>query len=73
MKSVAIPEDKFASTGFAFSIPEGSSIGTFTYPKRDEEKETRVSVVTDGSTLRFFPDRSAAQAKLLADLGLNTV
>jgi len=30
-------------------------------------------VVCDGATLRFFPERSAAQATLLKDLGLSAL
>ena len=74
MRSIPLPEDRFASTGITFSQVEGSSIATFTYPRPDDKKPVHsVSVVCDGSTLRFFPERSAAQATLLKDLGLSAL
>lgn len=74
MRSVAIPQDKFASTGITFAQAEGSPIATFTYPRTDEKKPIRaVNVVSDGTTLRFFPDRSSTQATLLKDLGLHSL
>lgn len=76
MRTVEIPEDRFASFGLTFEVPEGSPVAVFTYPKANpddpKEKAVIVQVSTDGAKLFFFPQRSAAQAKLLAKLGYGT-
>lgn len=71
MRKVAIPEDNFASSGLTFSHDEGAPVAKFTYPKvKDTDPDIVVTVATDGTTLRFFPERSAGQAALLVKLGI---
>lgn len=69
-----IPEDHFASSGLSFTIPVGSPVAVFTYPKADPEDETEraltVQVATNGTELRFFPERSTAQKILMNKLGI---
>lgn len=71
MRKVTIPEDQFASTGLTFAHADGSPVATFTYPKvAEDDPAIVVTVATDGTTLRFFPERSAGQQALLVKLGV---
>lgn len=58
------------------SSAKSGALLVFTYPKADPDDETEravaVQVATDGASLFFFPQRSAAQASLLARLGYGT-
>jgi len=71
MKVVTIPEDRFAGSGLTFSHEDGSPVAKFSYPKaKESDPEIAVTVATDGTTLRFFPERSAAQSAVLVTLGI---
>lgn len=66
---VTIPEDEFASSGLVFDIIDG--MGVFGVPTDDPEVFEVVRVVSDGTNLRFYEQRSSAQKRLLSLLGLN--
>lgn len=67
MKSIAIAALPPSELAFAY---EGGAEATFIFPAAEGEEPRNVTVRTDGTMLRFFPERSAGHRDVLQALGL---
>lgn len=70
MKIVAIAD--LGDSDLAFAHATGVDDATFTFPAPEGVRPYVVSVRTDGTSLRFFPERSAGHREVLKRLGIST-
>lgn len=72
MRLVQIAADNFSGSGLTFVYTPGAPEATFTFPSvKDGVAGIAVSVRTDGTNLRFYPERSSAHCAVLAKLGVS--
>ena len=67
MKSVPIAALPASDLAFTY---EGGAEAAFVFAAAGEEAVRTVTVRTDGTALRFFPERSASHRDVLKALGL---
>ncbi|HJR55329.1 MAG TPA: hypothetical protein VJ798_02025 [Rhizomicrobium sp.] len=67
MKSIPLTALPLSSLTF---VHNGGSEAAFVFPALGEDAPRMVTVRTDGTMLRFFPERSAGHRDVLQALGL---
>lgn len=67
--TVSIDVQGFEDKGLVYRQDDDASLGFFKTGEQPNGKTIEVSVKIDGSTLVFFPDRSASHRDILKALG----